>query len=302
MIKRLSGALSEVTSRIHIRKPPARAARSGTTAAAGTGSDQVSRLDKLKQGIINNKKKIAAVTLVSGSLAAVSAQQTELIDEDAERLKKNTDTKCDAFGTSNLFKDCIKQCPVKNEGDPCIVHYGCYNKDENGELIHKDIYLKDKCLDDLLKEKESADNTKLDVENKFLEENIQEMADLDDPILEPIPIETESTLDNSDSISSLKNTAASFKNDLLNNDVKSIQDKINVLKNKKKEISDPIKSTSAEASEPSEIINTNDGLYNKINEYVDPKIFGFALLIIIWLCYQLLFTGPKRPRGPSTPF
>ena len=298
MIKRLSGTLSGVTPRINIRMP---SARSGTTAAAGTGSDQVSRLDKLKQGIINNKKKIAAVTLVSGSLAAVSAQQTELID-DAERLKKKTDTKCDAFGTSNLFKDCIKQCPVKNEGDPCIVHNGCYNKDENGEPIYKDVYLKDKCLEDLLKEKELTDNTKLDVENKFLEENIQEMADLDDPILEPIPIETESTLDNSDSISSLKNTAASFKNDLLNNDVKSIQDKINVLKNKKKEVSDPIKSTSAEASEPSEIINTNDGLYNKINEYMDPKIFGFALLIIVWLSYQLLFTGPKRPRGPSTPF
>ena len=54
MIKRLSGTLSGGTPRINIRMP---SARSGTTAAAGTGSDQVSRLDKLKQGIINNKKK-----------------------------------------------------------------------------------------------------------------------------------------------------------------------------------------------------------------------------------------------------
>jgi len=143
--------------------------------------------------------------------------------------------------------------------------------------------------------RESADNAKLDVENKFLEEHNQEIPDLDDPILEPIPIETDTTLDNSETISALKNTAASFKNDILNNDATSIHEKINILKIKKKEVSDTIKSTSAE---PSEIINTNAGLYDKINEYIDPKIFGIALVVIIWLVYQLLYSGPaSKPVG-----
>ena len=284
MFNKLSRALSGATSRLNIRKTVGGA---GTTAGTDAASDQASRLGKLKQGIMKHKKSIATVGLVSGSLAVVAGQQSELIDEDAERLNKRTDTKCDSFGTSNLFKDCIKQCPVTNEDDPCIVHNGCYNKDKNGEPIYKDVYLKDKCLEDLLKEKESADNAKLDVENKFLEEHNQEIPDLDDPILEPIPIETDTTLDNSETISALKNTAASFKNDILNNDAASIHEKINILKIKKKEVSDTIKSTSAE---PSEIINTNTGLYDKINEYIDPKIFGIALIVIIWLVYQLLYS------------
>jgi len=152
MFKKLSRGAEVVGAILKVRKLNKDLARAVGRTGTGAASGKVSRLDKLKSGIMKHKKSIAAVGLVSGSLAVVAGQQSELIDEDAERLNKRTDTKCDSFGTSNLFKDCIKQCPVTNEDDPCIVHNGCYNKDKNGEPIYKDVYLKDKCLEDLLKE------------------------------------------------------------------------------------------------------------------------------------------------------
>lgn len=293
----VNSSVSRVTSKLGKQGPP----------AAGSPKSFSDRIGNLTATLKKNKGKVAAVTVAAGSVMSVAAAQEEgeIIEDNSEYIETN---KCDKYGNMNPFRDCIKSCPVDDPEDPCIKNLGCYDKDINGDPIYKDIDLKKQCNEELLRQSETSD-----YEKNFLEQNVPDEPDdpnysennenIDEPTYpdniydpddppeepntsnEPIPIESETTLDKSDIPINIKPEVES----------KSIKTKIDELKakiNKKKEKilkNDSIDLKSDNKNKSTLKSKHKSTLYSKINEYMDPRIFAIALLIIVWLIYQIVY-------------
>jgi len=278
-----------------------------TTVSKGVGKQKSfsDRIGGIKDILRKNKGKVAAVAVTAGSLGAVAGSQKEevFIDDTDEYIETN---ECDSYGNMNPFRDCVGQCPINDPNDPCIKNQGCYDKDINGEPIFKDIDLKKQCNEKLLRQTETSD-----YEKNFLEVNVPDDPDdnpnypdvldtmedpdelLDKSLDEPIPIESETTLDNSDIVIPIKNevddTSKNLKQKIEKIKENALKNKtINQLKDINNEIKQDIEKSNSKSNSKSKS-NGNSELYNKINEYMDPRILGIALLIIVWLIYQIFF-------------